>query len=154
MTQFDEKLVKKLATLLNETDLSDIEVETEDWRIKVGRSVETNTVHVAAPVAAALPAGVVAAPAQCVSISPSDAAANHAGAVKSPMVGVVYHSSEPDSPPFVKVGDKVEKGQTLIIIEAMKIMNQIKAEKAGTVTEILVENGQPVEFGEPILIVE
>ncbi|MHA1540301.1 MAG: acetyl-CoA carboxylase biotin carboxyl carrier protein [Alphaproteobacteria bacterium] len=145
MTQFDEKLVKKLAVLLNETDLSDIEVETEGWRIKVGRS-KAETIHVAAPVAAAAPA---AAP-----IAIAAAPADHPGAVKSPMVGVAYHAAEPGADPFVEVGDKIKKGQTILIIEAMKIMNQIKAEKEGTVKEIFAENGQPVEFGEPLLIIE
>jgi acetyl-CoA carboxylase biotin carboxyl carrier protein len=126
--------------------LSEIEVEHDQTRIRVARTV---TIAASAPVAA------VAAPAPAAAVAaaaPSDA--NHPGAVTSPMVGTAFRAPEPGARPYVEVGDVVRQGQTLLIVEAMKTMNQIPAPRAGKVVRILVEDGQPVEFGEPLLIVE
>ncbi len=142
----DQDLIRQLAALLKETDLSEIEVETEQVRLRVARQVGGSFVSVAAPAHA--PAAPAAAPVAVV----SDAA--HPGALTSPMVGTTYLAAEPGAAPFVTVGAKVSVGQTVLIIEAMKTMNHIPATKAGTVVKILVEDGQPVEFGEPLIIVE
>ncbi|MFN3233354.1 MAG: acetyl-CoA carboxylase biotin carboxyl carrier protein [Alphaproteobacteria bacterium] len=141
----DKDLIRELADLLDETGLTEIEIEDDDMRIRVGRG------GVAA-------APVVAAPAPAVSISSEPTAEAdvraHPGAVTSPMVGTVYLAPEPGKPVFVKVGDSVAEGQTLLIIEAMKTMNPVEAPRAGIVKQILVENEKPVEFGEPLLIIE
>ena len=149
----DTKLVRKLADILGDTGLSEIEVENETLRIRVTRQAAAATVTYAAPApAAAAPAPAAAAPA---APAASPAAAPQRGeAVKSPMVGTVYLQPQPGSDPFVKPGDKVKEGQTLLIIEAMKTMNPIPAPKAGTVVEILVGDAQPVEFGEPLVVLE
>ncbi len=148
----DQALIRDLATLLSETDLTEIEVEQDDLRIRVARS--HGQVHVAAPVAA-MPAP---APAQAAPEAPSKEAENdpakHPGAVKAPMVGTAYHASSPGAQPYVAVGDTVKAGQTLLIVEAMKTMNQIPAPHSGTVRSILVEDGQPVEYGEPLMIID
>lgn len=138
--EVDEALVRKLAQLLTETGLTEIEYETGEQRIRVNR-------HAAAPVAAAAPAAPAAATPSAASEGPP------AGAVTSPMVGTCYLSSEPGGAPFVKVGDRVSKGQTILIIEAMKVMNPIPAPTAGTVREIAVEDGRPVEYGETLLVI-
>ena len=145
MSKFDidEALIRKLAKLLKETGLTEIEFETDDARIRVSAG-SSGPVIAAAPVAAAPAAALAPAPA-------SDAPA--AGSVSSPMVGTAYLSPEPNAAAFVKVGDRVAKGQTILIIEAMKVMNPIPAPHAGTVTQILVQDGQPVEFGEPLMVV-
>lgn len=148
--QIDARLVRRLAGILNDTGLSEIEVEHEGLRIRVAR-----TLTAAAPVAFAAPAPAPAAP-QAAPAEPSApaAAAPAAGdAVKSPMVGTIYLQPQPDAPSFVKVGDTVSEGQTLMIVEAMKTMNPIPAPRAGKVLEVLVANGQPVEFGEPLAII-
>ncbi|HBM89196.1 MAG: acetyl-CoA carboxylase biotin carboxyl carrier protein [Parvibaculaceae bacterium] len=143
----DQDLIRQLADILTETDLSEIEVETEDLKVRVAR--QSQVVNVAAPVAAApAPAPAAAAPAE------GSSKAAHPGAVPSPMVGTVYVAAEPGAAAFVSVGSQVTQGQTVLIVEAMKTMNQIAAPKSGTVKEILVEDGQPVEFGEPLLIIE
>jgi acetyl-CoA carboxylase biotin carboxyl carrier protein len=146
-TQDDLDLVRKLADLLNTAGLSEIEYEIGERRIRVSR--------VAPPVAApvALQAMPVALPGAGAAAAAVDEAA-HPGAVKSPMVGTAYLAPEPGKPAFVTVGDKVAAGQTLLIIEAMKTFNPIKAPKAGTVTRVVVENAQPVEFGQVLMIVE
>jgi len=149
--EMDTELIRKLARLLEETNLGEIEIAEGDRRIRVAR-----------PAAAAAPAGAVppVSGATPVAASPSSAMqaaadiSRHPGAVKSPMVGTAYLSPEPGKPAFVNIGDKVTAGQTLLIIEAMKTFNPIKAPKAGTVAQILVENAQPVEFGEPLMIIE
>jgi acetyl-CoA carboxylase biotin carboxyl carrier protein len=143
-------LIRELAELLNETGLSEIEVEREGLRLRVARQISV-TAAVAAPVtsAAALAPGGGAAAAPR-----ANDPANHPGCVKSPMVGTAYRAPEPGSSPFIEVGTRVAQGQTLLIIEAMKTMNQIPAPRAGTVTQIMVENGQPVEFGEPLVVIE
>lgn len=141
----DQDLIRELAALLKETELSEIEVEQDDLRIRVARNTG-RSVDVAPP-----PPVVVAAPvAEAIEVD----AGSHPGALKSPMVGTAYHSPAPGAATFVNVGDKVKAGQTVIIIEAMKTMNQIAAPKAGTISAILVDDSQPVEFGEPLLIIE
>jgi acetyl-CoA carboxylase biotin carboxyl carrier protein len=145
MSKFDidDKLIRKLAELLEETGLNEIEYEKEGERIRVNRG---GSVVAAAP-AHAPAAPVVAVPAATPEGPP-------AGAVLSPMVGTAYLSSEPGSKPFIAVGDRVTLGQTLLIIEAMKVMNPIPAPHAGTVTQILVADGRPVEYGEVLLVLE
>ncbi len=148
---FDPKALAELAALLNSTGLSEIELEEGDRKVRLARILAPVTVPVAAapaPVAAAAPAA--AAPAPSAAADP----AKNPGAVKSPMVGVAYLAAEPGSPPYVTVGQKVEAGATLLLIEAMKTFNQIKAPRAGTVKQILVTSGSPVEFDEPLLIIE
>ena len=145
-------LIRQLADLLTEKDLSEIEVEDADRRLVVKRQL-------AAVVAAAPPPPVPApAPAAPPPAAPApvteESAASHPGAVKSPMVGTVYLSSEPGSPPFVSMGAAVTAGDTLVIIEAMKVMNAIHAPKTGMVTRILVQDAQPVEFDQPLVIIE
>jgi len=142
----DDKLIRRLAALLDETGLSEIEFEAEGQRIRVGR----------APAAAVAPAPIVAAPAPAAPApAPGGAAeAAPAGSVVSPMVGTVYLAAEPGGTPFVKVGDEVRQGQTLLIIEAMKVMNPLTSPRAGKVTRIFVRDGQPVEFGEPLIAIE
>jgi acetyl-CoA carboxylase biotin carboxyl carrier protein len=151
MAKFEpnDDLIRRLAALLEETGLSEIEYEAEGKRIRVGRG--------GGPVAdapAGKPAAPPAAPAAPAPGAAPGAEAVPAGAVTSPMVGTVYTAAEPGAPSLVKVGDRVTEGQTLLIIEAMKVMNPLASPRAGTVTRILVSDGQPVEFGEPLLIVE
>ena len=142
----DDKLIKKLAKLLDETGLAEIEYGEGDVNIRVSKG-GTNISHSVSP------APTPAAPA--VESAPAVAShAEHPGVVTSPMVGVVYTSPEPGAAAFINVGDSVTAGQVVMLIEAMKVFNQIKAPKSGKVTKILVESGSPVEFGEPLLIVE
>jgi acetyl-CoA carboxylase biotin carboxyl carrier protein len=150
--EFDAAAIRELAQILRETDLTEIELVDKEARLRVVRQAivaapVATQVTVAAPAAA--PAAV-AAPAAAA----AEADADHPGAVTSPMVGVAYLSPEPGAAPFVAVGSKVAQGQTLLLIEAMKTYNQIKATRSGTVTRILVESGTPVEYGEPLMIVE
>jgi len=140
----DKELIRELADLLDETGLTEIEIEQGGLRVRVGRGGATGN--------AAAPAPVVIATPPVVTI-PTDLA-KHPGAVTSPMVGTAYRGPSPGSPPFVDIGSKVSAGETLLIIEAMKTMNQIPAPRSGTVTQILIEDGQPVEFGEPLVILE
>ncbi len=143
-TAIDEDLVRKLAGLLDETGLTEIEYGAEGWHLRVAKSA----VQVAA--VASAPQG----PAETVEITGESDASAHPGVVVSPMVGMVYTSPDPDTAPFVKVGDQVDEGDTLLLIEAMKVFNPIKAPRAGKVTRILIDTGTPVEFGEPLLIIE
>jgi acetyl-CoA carboxylase biotin carboxyl carrier protein len=144
----DTKLVRELADMLNETGLSEIEVEDGDRKIRVSRTLIAASVAVSAPAASAPAASPAATPAE---VAPAAASAN---AVKSPMVGTAYLAPEPDAAPFVSVGDKVAAGDTLLIIEAMKVMNPIIAPNGGTVKAVLVESGQPVEFDQPLMVIE
>jgi acetyl-CoA carboxylase biotin carboxyl carrier protein len=145
--QVDTKLVRELAELLNDTGLSEIEVEDGERKIKVSR---TMTAMAAAPVAVAAPAAA-ATPAATAPVAEAPAVA--ANALKSPMVGTAYTAPEPDAAPFVTVGSQVSAGDTVLIIEAMKVMNPITANASGTVKEIYVESGQPVEFDQPLLLI-
>jgi acetyl-CoA carboxylase biotin carboxyl carrier protein len=146
----DSALIRELALLLDETSLTEIEIERAGLRVRVARNISVaasmpanylSAASVSAPVTAAVPAAVADI-------------AKHPGVVPSPMVGTAYWSPEPGAKPFIEVGTKVSAGQTLLIIEAMKTMNQIPSPRAGTVTQILIEDGQPVEFGEPLVIIE
>jgi acetyl-CoA carboxylase biotin carboxyl carrier protein len=152
----DKGLIRDLAQLLNETGLTEIEIEKDDLKVRVAR-------HVAAPAgyAVGIPAAAPAASGAPVSGPGASAAApsgpdpaNHPGCVKSPMVGTAYRAPEPGAAAFIDIGTRVTQGQTLLIIEAMKTMNHIPAPRSGVVKEILIENGQPVEFGEPLVIIE
>lgn len=149
--EMDTEFVRKLAEILEETHLGEIELADGERRIRVARP--TVTVAAAAPVAMAAPLAAAGAAAPAAAAAAGDIA-KHPGLVKSPMVGTAYLAPEPGKPNFVAIGDKVTAGQTLLIIEAMKTFNPIKAPKAGTVTQVLVENAQPVEFGEPLMVVE
>jgi acetyl-CoA carboxylase biotin carboxyl carrier protein len=151
-TSDDSALIRELALLLDETSLTEIEIERAGLRVRVARNIS---------IAASMQPGVAtvaaAAPATSATATPSAPVANfsnHPGVVPSPMVGTAYWAPEPGAKPFIEVGTKVSAGQTLLIIEAMKTMNQIPSPRAGTVTQILVEDGQPVEFGEPLVIIE
>jgi acetyl-CoA carboxylase biotin carboxyl carrier protein len=143
----DSALIRELALLLDETSLTEIEIERAGLRVRVARNV-TVSASMPAGFQPALVAGAAAVPAAGADL------AKHPGVVPSPMVGTAYWSPEPGAKPFIEVGSKVSAGQTLLIIEAMKTMNQIPSPRAGTVTQILVEDGQPVEFGEPLVIIE
>ena len=150
----DTKLVRELADMLAETGLSEIEVEDGDRKIRVARggavvgAAPAALAPIAAPASAATPAPEAPAPAGAPAAEES-----HAGALKSPMVGTVYLAPEPDAADFVSVGDSVKEGDTLVIVEAMKVMNPIAADKSGTVKAILVENAQPVEFDQPLVVI-
>ncbi|MGB0411770.1 MAG: acetyl-CoA carboxylase biotin carboxyl carrier protein [Pikeienuella sp.] len=155
----DVEFIKALAEVLRKNDLTEVEVTREEGddrelKVRLARQVQmvaaaAPAAPAAAPVAAAAPAAAAAAPAA----APEDPA-QHAGAVTSPMVGTVYMAAEPGAPEFIKTGDTVSEGQTLLIVEAMKTMNQIPSPRAGTVKRILVENAQSVEFGAPLVIIE
>jgi acetyl-CoA carboxylase biotin carboxyl carrier protein len=147
----DQALIRDLANILNETDLTEIEVEQDDLRIRVSRNGTTQYVQapVAAPAYAVAPAAAAAAPA-----APAAAVRNPANTISAPMVGTVYMAPAPGARAFIEVGATVKEGQTLLIIEAMKTMNQIPSPKSGKVTEILVEDGSPVEYGQALVVVE
>lgn len=145
--KIDAKAIKELAKLLDETDLTEIEVVEGEQAIRVNRGGT-----VAVPAAPAAPVAPVAA-APATPAAPAGEAAAHADAVKSPMVGTVYLQPEPGAQSFISVGQSVKPGDTLMIIEAMKVMNPIKAEKGGTVQEIIVTDGQPIEFGDPLVVI-
>ena len=157
----DSQVIKDLAELLNATGLTEIEIESGGMRIKVARSGgQATTAYVPAPPPVERP---VAAPAEAQATTgatassepaPTEDPATHPGAVKSPMVGTAYLSPEPDAAAFIKVGDTVSEGQTLLIVEAMKTMNPITAPRAGKITQIIVQNEQPVEFDQPLVIIE
>lgn len=160
MSKFDidRDIIRELAEIMNETNLGEIELESGNHRLRVSRG-STGMVAAAVPAAAPAPAPVVAAaaPAPAVEaaapVAPAEAE-NHPGAVKSPMVGTAYLAPEPSAADFIKVGDTVSQGQTLLIVEAMKTMNPIAAPNGGKVVDILVSNEEPVEFGQPLVIIE
>lgn len=143
----DAELVRQLAALLEETGLTEIEYSVRDRRIRVARNVVT-TVS-AAP--AAVPA---AAPSETKEALAAVAPVDHPGAIKAPMVGTAYIAPQPDQPPFVKLGDKVSEGQVLLIVEAMKVMNQIRAPRAGTVSRVYIGDAEPVEYGTALMLIE
>ena len=154
---FDPELVRDLATLIAETGLSEIEVEKADLRIRVARTLTASV-----SVSPALPAGGVPMPSHPMVAPPPTAQshegggkpANHPGAVLSPMVGTAYRKPSPEAKPFVEVGSRVATGDKILLIEAMKTFNEIVAPRSGTVTAVFVEDGQPVEYGEPLLVIE
>jgi acetyl-CoA carboxylase biotin carboxyl carrier protein len=150
-TGVDQELIRDLAGILNDTNLTEIEVELGDFKVRVSR--QTQAVHAAiAPQPIYAPAPVQSAPAGApVAAAP---AADSKNAVPSPMVGTAYLAPSPDAKAFIEVGQAVKEGQTLLIIEAMKTMNQIPSPRSGTVTAILIEDGQPVEFGMPLVVIE
>lgn len=150
-TGIDQQLIRDLASILDDTNLSEIEVEQGDLRIRVSRQINVQayapaTQFAAAPVVASASAAATSAPAASVDTSKN--------AVPSPMVGTAYAAPSPDSKPFIEVGQQVREGQTLLIIEAMKTMNQIPSPRSGTVTAILFKDAQPVEYGEPLVVIE
>ncbi|MCB5175939.1 MULTISPECIES: acetyl-CoA carboxylase biotin carboxyl carrier protein [Microvirga] len=152
---FDPDLVRELATLIADTDLTEIEVEKGDLRIRVARTVTAAvTVPVSAPSVA--PPPVIAPPPSVAdaAAAAAKASAPHPGAVLSPMVGTAYRKPSPDAKAFVEVGSKVQAGDKVLLVEAMKTFNEIVAPRAGTVTAIYVEDGTPVEYGEPLLVIE
>jgi acetyl-CoA carboxylase biotin carboxyl carrier protein len=148
----EQDLIRELAQLLDETGLTEIEIDREGMRVRVARNVMAGAGAATVPAPAALQPA--AAPSQAEPAVGESDPAKHPGCVRSPMVGTAYLAPEPGAPPFVGVGSRVVQGQTLLIIEAMKTMNHIPAPKAGVVTRILVGNRQPVEFGEPLAIIE
>ncbi|WP_127753206.1 acetyl-CoA carboxylase biotin carboxyl carrier protein [Devosia sp. 1566] len=158
-SQVDQDLVRAIAELLNKENLAEIEIEQEDFRVRVTRSYANETVTYAAPPQYA-PAPAVAIPLAPAGSVPAAAPAaiedlaSNPGTLTSPMVGTAYRSPEPGKPAFAEVGSKVTEGQTLLIIEAMKTMNQIPAHRSGTVVRILVQDAQPVEYGEPLVVIE
>lgn len=154
----ETKLVRELAKILNDTDLAEIEMKKGDLKIRVSKSggAVVHAPAMAAPMAMPAPtvsAPAVTAPAQTETPAETDMSA-HPGAVKSPMVGTAYVRPSPDADPFVKVGDAVKEGDTIMLVEAMKTFNPITAEKSGTITHVLVEDAQPVEFGEPLFVID
>jgi acetyl-CoA carboxylase biotin carboxyl carrier protein len=154
--EIDTALVRGLADILNDTDLTEIEVERGDLKIRVAREVTmaAPVQYAAAPAAhAPAPAPSAAAPASMPS-DPATIVARQGEEVKSPMVGTAYLQASPEAPPFIQPGDKVKKGQTLLIVEAMKTMNPIQSPRDGVVVEVLVGDAQPVEFGEPLVLLE
>jgi len=159
-SQVDQDLIRAIAELLNKEDLAEIEIEQEDFRVRVTRSYPNEAVTYAAPqhyAPAPQAAPVSIAPLGSVSAAAPAATedlASNPGTLTSPMVGTAYRSPEPGKAAFVEVGAKVSEGQTLLIIEAMKTMNQIPAHRSGTVTRILVQDAQPVEYGEPLVVIE
>ena len=151
----DTALVKALADILDEAGLAELEYETADLSVRLSRV--SGAAHVAPVAAVAAPAAATMAPATAPAATPAADgadAASHPGAVTSPMVGTVYVAPEPDAPNFIEVGGTVKKGQTLFIVEAMKVMNPITAPADGTVKQIFVQNAQPVEFGEVLVVIE
>ena len=152
----DASLIRSLADILNDTDLTEIEVERDELRIRVAREIHAAPAaiqYAAAPAAVAAPAAAAAAPVSMPS-DPATIVARAGEEVKSPMVGTAYLQPSPEAAPFVQPGDKVKKGQTLLIVEAMKTMNPIQAPRDGVVAEILVGDAQPVEFGEALVLLE
>ncbi|MHB1111429.1 MAG: acetyl-CoA carboxylase biotin carboxyl carrier protein [Devosia sp.] len=161
-SQSDQDLIRSIAELLNEQNLAEIEIEREDIRVRVTRSYATPAVQqVSVPGFVPHPSHAPAAPhpvapaGAAANISlPADDLATNPGTLTSPMVGTAYLSPEPGKPPFVTVGSKVSEGQTILIIEAMKTMNQIPAHRSGTISRIVVEDTQPVEYGQPLVVIE
>ena len=150
-TPFDTEIVRELAKLLAETDLTEIEVEKADLRIRVARQVQAHVSVAAAPAFAAAPPPQVS---ESVSVPPQAKPADNPNAVKSPMVGTAYRRATPDGKPFVEIGSVVKEGDKLMLIEAMKTFNDIVAPRSGTVTHIFIDDKQPVEYGEALLVIE
>jgi acetyl-CoA carboxylase biotin carboxyl carrier protein len=158
-SQVDQDLIRAIAELLNEQNLAEIEIERDDFRVRVTRSVAANVVHAAPQVYAAPAPAAVAGPSAAVAAAAGAPAAgedlsSNPGTLTSPMVGTAYSAPEPGANKFATVGQKVSEGQTVLIIEAMKTMNQIPAHRSGTVTRILFEDAQPIEYGQPLVVIE
>ncbi|WP_182087018.1 acetyl-CoA carboxylase biotin carboxyl carrier protein [Aureimonas sp. ME7] len=149
----DRSLVRELADILNDTDLTEIEVEQGELRIRVSRKKEFVAAPTYAHMPAPLPAPMAPAPQAAVPAAPAASSGPEVGSVPSPMVGTVYLASAPGAKPFVEIGQSVSEGETLLIIEAMKTMNQIPAPRSGTIKRICVDNGQPVEYGEALVVI-
>ena len=147
----DQQLIRDLAGILNDTNLTEIEIESDDFRVRVSRQAAAAAQSFMLPPMAAASQAAAPAPAPVASAAPDSPSKN---AVPSPMVGTCYRSPAPGADPFVQIGQSVREGQTLLIIEAMKTMNQIPSPRAGTVSAILVEDGQPVEYGEPLVVID
>jgi acetyl-CoA carboxylase biotin carboxyl carrier protein len=156
--EVDQTLIRAIAELLNEQNLAEIEIEREDFRVRITRSYASQAVqHVAMPAYAPAPAPAPQAPqpaAAAAAAPPADDLASNPGTLLSPMVGTAYHAPEPGAKKFVEIGTRVSEGQTVLIVEAMKTMNQIPAHRSGTVTRILVEDATPVEYGQPLVVIE
>lgn len=150
---FDTETVRDLAKLIAETDLTEIEVEKGDLRIRVARQI-TAHVAVSAPAPMAMPAAAPVAQQAPDPAAPGVANQPHPGTVRSPMVGTAYLRPSPDAKPFVEIGAQVKAGEKVLLIEAMKTFNEIVAPRAGTLTQLLVDDAQPVEFGEPLFVIE
>jgi acetyl-CoA carboxylase biotin carboxyl carrier protein len=150
----ERELIRDLAVLLDESNLTEIEVERSGLRVRIARNITVAASVPMAAVAAAPAAPAAASTPVAPAAAPVIDVAKHPGMVPSPMVGTAYLASEPGAKPFIDVGTKVKAGDTLLIVEAMKTMNQIPSPRTGTVTQILVEDGQPIEFGEPLVIIE
>ncbi len=154
----DQDLIRAIAELLNEQNLAEIEIEREDLRVRVTRSfaggVQQVMVPAAAPVAHAVPQPTAPAGAAKAAAAPVDDLASNPGTLTSPMVGTAYLAPEPGKPPFVAVGARVSEGQTILIIEAMKTMNQIPAHKSGVISRILVSDSDPIEYGQPLAVID
>ena len=154
-SQADQDLIRAIAELLNEQDLAEVEIEREEFRIRVTRAYASNqVVQAVAPAAAPAPAAAAISTSAIIAGTPKDDLASNPGSLLSPMVGTAYLSAEPGSAPFVEIGSTVSEGQTLLIIEAMKTMNQIPAHKSGKISQILINDAQPVEYGEPLVVIE
>ena len=161
-SQVDQDLIRAIAELLNEQNLAEIEIERDDFRVRVTRSLASSVVHAAPQIYAApanapathAPTGPSAAVAAASSAAAADDLSSNPGTLTSPMVGTAYSAPEPGASKFVTVGQKVSEGQTVLIIEAMKTMNQIPAHRSGTVSRILFEDAQPVEYGQPLVVIE
>ncbi|WP_332714071.1 acetyl-CoA carboxylase biotin carboxyl carrier protein [Pelagibacterium mangrovi] len=159
ISQVDQDLIRTIAELVNEANLAEIELEQDDFRIRVTRTFAKEVVQVAAPAYGAPAPAAPAAPAHAPVATPAAAPApedlaSNPNTLTSPMVGTAYLAPEPGAKPFVEIGAKVTEGQTVLIIEAMKTMNQIPAHKSGTVTRVLVDDASPVEYGEPLVVIE
>ena len=154
----ETKFVKELTAILDESNLTELEFETEEISVRLARGTTMAAAPAMMPAAATMPAmmpaATVATPAPAETATAASDASAHPGAVKSPMVGTVYLAPEPDAPDFVKEGDQVKKGQTLFIVEAMKVMNPITAPTDGKLSRVLVDNAQPIEFDQPLAIIE
>ena len=154
-SKIDANIVRQLADLLDETGLNEIEYGTDEWHLrdaKAGTSIPISSQSAHSDMPQILPQTTVAEPVTVA--TDNDSHADHPGVIVSPMVGTAYVSPDPESPPFVKVGDNISEGDTLILIEAMKVYNPIKATRSGSVTRIFIKNGTPIEFGEPLMIIE
>ena len=152
--KIDSKAIKQLAKLLDETGLNEIEVAEGEQMIRVNKGMMVGGAYAAAPAAPVSMSSDPTVPQAANTSAPDTVTGDHPGAVTSPMVGTAYSSPEPSAPNFASKGDTVSEGDTLLIIEAMKVMNPIKAHKGGTVTQVLFENGQPVEFGDVLMVIE